>query len=160
MHPGQTGEDHLSHLLVVRPADGEAEALARTASSIPPFWLGISNIGEHGPDGTRRFLIDMLLPVGDGRSIAFRKATAVDLAPSRNVADGWVIPISWRAITLQPLFPVFSGELRITKGEVRLEGRYAPPGGQIGRLADRLLMHLAAERTGRWLVGRLVDATP
>jgi hypothetical protein len=40
---------------------------------------------------------------------------------------------------------------------------YAPPGGAIGRLADRALLHLAASGTAKWLlheIDRLSRATP
>ena len=34
-------------------------------------------------------------------------------------------------------------------------GWYAPPGGALGQVADRALLHLAAEGTARWLLGEL-----
>ena len=62
---------------------------------------------------------------------------------------------SWQASTLAPLFPVFSGSIVVRDGEITVSGWYAPPGGAIGRLADRTLLHLAAEGTARWLLGEL-----
>jgi hypothetical protein len=35
---------------------------------------------------------------------------------------------------------------------MRIEGLYAPPGGVVGRVADRMLLHVAANGTARWLL--------
>jgi len=47
---------------------------------------------------------------------------------------------------------------KLTDGELRLEGWYAPPGGLIGRVADRVLLRIAARGTARWLLTALADA--
>ena len=60
-----------------------------------------------------------------------------------------VTPVCWRAATAAPLFPVFSGRIVSEPGELRIEGIYAPPGGIMGRLADRVLLHTAANATAR-----------
>jgi hypothetical protein len=39
--------------------------------------------------------------------------------------------------------------------ELSISGWYAPPGGVVGRAADRALLHIAAEGTARWLLGEL-----
>src|SRR3989304_3619664 len=65
------------------------------------------------------------------------------------------IGLSWRAAGLAPLFPVFAGTLTWTDGELQLVGVYAPPGGEIGLVADRLVLNVAARGTARWLLGRI-----
>jgi hypothetical protein len=65
------------------------------------------------------------------------------------------VEIGWRASRAAPLFPVFSGWLSIRPGELHLEGVYAPPGGVLGRVADRMLLHVAANGTARWLLGEI-----
>jgi len=90
--------------------------------------------------------------------VTFGKAAYVDIGPVRPLDDGWEVEIGWRASTLAPLFPVFSGWLVARRDELTLSGWYAPPGGAVGRLADRALLHIAAEGTGRWLLGALDEA--
>jgi hypothetical protein len=55
------------------------------------------------------------------------------------------------------LYPVFSGTIVAHGGELTVSGWYAPPGGGVGRVADRALLHIAAEGTARWLLGALDD---
>ncbi|HET8587893.1 MAG TPA: hypothetical protein VFM74_08485 [Candidatus Limnocylindria bacterium] len=146
----------LSHLLVVEPYFGAADAL-RVALDRASGWLG--PIVDDAPSGVRRHVTDLRLRVGDqpGRA-TFRKAAYVDIGRIRRVSRGYEVEISWRAATLAPLFPVFSGKLAIADGELRLEGWYAPPGGAIGFVADRALLNVAARRTGRWFLDELVEA--
>jgi hypothetical protein len=68
------------------------------------------------------------------------------------------VPISWRAAGLAPLFPVFSGRLRWADGELALDGYYAPPGGGLGMVADRLLLNVAARGTARLLLEKIAAA--
>jgi hypothetical protein len=58
-----------------------------------------------------------------------------------------VVPIEWRAATHAPLFPVFAGYLRLTARHLELDGQYLPPGGTVGYVVDRLLLHVAASGT-------------
>lgn len=151
-----TEATRLSHLLVVEPYRGSADAL-HSALEHADEWLG--PVVDGGPSGVRRHLTDLRLRMGDqpGRA-TFRKAAFVDLGRVRRVGDGYEVEISWRASTLAPLFPVFSGKLAIADGEVRLEGWYAPPGGAVGYVADRALLKVAARGTGRWFLDELVEA--
>jgi len=43
--------------------------------------------------------------------VTFRKATYVDLGRVQALNNGWEVEVSWRAATLAPLFPVFSGRI-------------------------------------------------
>ena len=85
----------------------------------------------------------------------FRKAAYLDLGTPVRTDDGWELDISWRAATGAPLFPVFAGKLVVQAGTMRIEGIYAPPGGVIGRVADRVLLHVAANATARWLLAEI-----
>jgi hypothetical protein len=107
--------------------------------------------------GLRRHLVDLRLRLG-GEATAlttFRKAAYVDLGEPRRIGDRWEADIGWRAATAAPLFPVFSGRIVVERTGLRIEGVYAPPGGAIGRAADRLLLHVAANATARWLLTEL-----
>ena len=42
-------------------------------------------------------------------------------------------------------------------GELVLDGYYAPPGGGMGVIADRLLLNVAARATGRRLLERIAE---
>jgi hypothetical protein len=39
--------------------------------------------------------------------------------------------------------------LTVGRDELRIDGLYAPPGGMLGRVADRVLLHVAANATAR-----------
>jgi hypothetical protein len=105
----------------------------------------------------RRYAIDLRLRLGgDDRGVAtFSKAAYLDVGRPRRTPDGWEIELSWRAATAAPLFPVFSGWLVVARDELRIDGLYAPPGGTIGRVADRMLLHVAANGTARWILREL-----
>lgn len=121
-------------------------------------WLGERASGE-APPGMTRYALDLQLPVGDrGGPVTFRKAAYVDVGEAREAGGGVAVEISWRAATMAPLFPVFSGHLSWAEGQLHLAGAYAPPGGAVGLLADRLLLNVAARATGRWLLGRILEA--
>ena len=146
-------DEELSHMVVRRLATSSPERLAwaiRAARS----WLGPEL--EDAPPGMHRHQADLRLRVSERPSlVTFRKATYVDLGPVEPLGDGWQVEVSWRAATLAPLFPVFSGTIVERGGELTISGWYAPPGGVVGRIADRALLHIAAEGTARWLLGEI-----
>jgi hypothetical protein len=149
MQPG----DALSHLVVRRltasPPERSAQAISEARG-----WLGPQVAG--GPADMGRHQVDLRLRVSELPSLTtFRKAAYVDLGPVQSIGDGWQVEVSWRAATLAPLFPVFSGMIVARADELTVSGWYAPPGGAVGRVADRALLHIAAEGTARWLLGEL-----
>jgi hypothetical protein len=149
-------EDRLSRLVVRRRALSEPARLA-WAIRAARAWLGPEV--EPAPSGMHRHQADLRLRVSDHPSlVTFRKAAYVDFGPVQPLDDGWQVEVGWRASTLAPLFPVFSGMIVARGGELTVSGWYAPPGGSVGRVADRALLHIAAEGTARWLLGQLDDA--
>lgn len=122
-------------------------------------WLG-EVIHPAGDDERERHLVDLELRVGDQtRRVTFRKAAYVDVGPARAPhLQPIEVPISWRAAGLAPLFPVFSGTLTWADDELSLDGYYAPPGGGIGIMADRLLLNVAARGTARLLLEKIATA--
>ena len=112
------------------------------------------------PVGLRRYALDLRLRVGRERPglTTFTKAAYVDLGTTRRTAAGWEAEIGWQASTAVPLFPVFSGWLIIADENLRIDGVYAPPGGVVGRVADRMLLHIAANGTARWLLAEIDSA--
>ena len=151
-----TGDEHLSHIVVERRALSDPAHLA-WAIHAARAWLGPEL--EAAPAGMHRHQADLRLRVSDNPSlVTFRKAALVDIGPVTPLAEGWMVEIGWRASTLAPLFPVFSGTIRARGAQLTISGWYAPPGGTIGRVADRVLMHIAAEGTARWLLREIDDA--
>jgi len=139
------------------PSQISPEVAARLLGPDVAAWLG--QPAADAPPGMRRFAADLRLRPADGGLLAIiHKAAYVDLGASRRVSDGLRVEISWRSATLAPLFPVFSGWLTVGPRELRLDGYYAPPGGAIGVIADRALLHVAARATARWLLRKLRQA--
>ena len=146
----------LTRVIVRRQALSSTARLAwalRAARS----WLGPER--EAAARGMHRYEADLHLRTSDAPSlVTFRKAAYVDIGPLRAHNGGWQAEVGWRASSFAPLFPVFAGTLEIRSGELTLRGSYAPPGGAIGRAADRALLHIAAEGTARWFLARIDEA--
>jgi hypothetical protein len=119
-------------------------------------WLG-QRVSDDASE-IRRYSCDLELRVGPDRRATFAKSAIVSFGSLERVDDGWVVPIEWRAATLTPLFPVFVGRLRLRAALIELDGHYAPPGGPIGYLLDRALLHFAARATARWFVQKVISA--
>jgi hypothetical protein len=147
---------HVTPLRLVQPV---AVDLAR---ALPLFgeeatnWLG-TPVAD-APEGSHRYLTDLSLPIrGHAPSLVFRKAAYVDVGEIRRTADTCEIEIGWQSSSLAPLFPVFAGHLTLTPTEVRLEGYYAPPGGEIGAVLDKAFLGIAARGTARWFLERATE---
>ena len=142
-----------AHVVVRRRALSDPARLAwaiRAARS----WLGPEV--HPAPEGMHRHQADLRLRVSEHPSlVTFGKAAFVDLGSVEWLKDGWMVEVGWRASSMAPLFPVFSGTIVVRADEMTIGGWYAPPGGALGRLADRALLHVAAEGTARWLLGEL-----
>ncbi|RPH35273.1 MAG: hypothetical protein EHM90_04575 [Chloroflexi bacterium] len=123
----------------------------------PDGWLGVSISG--GPSDMRRYATDLHIGQPAARSrLAIRKSAFVDVGSIKRGEENLRVEISWRSASLAPLFPVFSGWLTVRSEEIAINGCYIPPGGRLGHVADRALMHRAAEYTAEWLLGELARA--
>jgi hypothetical protein len=145
------------HVAVAAPVGIErvVEVLGRARRS----WLGEAIPWVEGVDGRSRHLIDLELRVSDrAPRVTFRKAAHVELGPLRSAPDGAVeADISWHAAGMTPLFPVFAGTISWHEDQLLLNGVYAPPGGGVGAVADRLLLNVAARGTARRLLESLAE---
>lgn len=153
----QTGprdvDPHLARLVVRRRPLSEASRLA-WAIRAARGWLGPEV--PAAPAKMRRYQADLRLRVSERPSlVTFRKAAYIDIGQLHVHDHGWEAELSWRASTLAPLFPVFSGTISVRRDEITISGWYSPPGGSLGRVADRALLHMAAEGTARWLLSEL-----
>jgi hypothetical protein len=144
----------VAHLEIARSARVDPASLRAVLEH--PAWLGrIVAPPPNRPD--RRVETDLSFTLGaDGRTLTFRKAALVDVGPLRESPDGLSADIGWQATSFAPLFPVFAGRLVVTRTGIRLVGEYAPPGGGVGLLVDRAILHHFAQRTAGWLLDRLV----
>jgi len=166
----------------VASIDSAADIAARSASvahltaSVPARVSRRRAIAVLGPEGRAewlgaamkpgdtterdRYLVDLELRVGEQTPrITFRKAAYVDVGPVRaRQHEPIEVPISWRAAGLAPLFPVFSGRLSWADDQLSVDGYYAPPGGGLGMVADRLLLNVAARGTARLLLEKIAAA--
>lgn len=143
-------------LVATMPLHSDPDRVASLLRAGAAQWLP-GSVERPSVGGLRRFVIDLRLRIG-GRSAGLTtlsKAAYLDVGTPERMSAGWVTEISWRASTAAPLFPVFSGWLFIGPEELRIEGIYAPPGGVVGLVADRILLHTAANGTARWLLGQL-----
>lgn len=158
-------------MIVAARASERDAGFVRLAATVPLRMdpVVVAAMLERGPDGwelrssnggIRRFAVDLRLRLGGEATglTTFGKAAWVDLGTVRQVGDGYVVAIEWQASSAAPLFPVFSGELRVEADRLSVNGLYAPPGGPVGRIADRALLHVAATGTARWLLSDIVRA--
>jgi hypothetical protein len=145
------GTATVSASLAIRaPADVVCAVLA------DPAWLGRRIGSPTDRPEHRRIETDLAFTLpSEARTLTFRKAAFVDIGPVIRDGGVCVVEIGWRAATMAPLFPVFAGRLGVADGLLRLEGLYAPPGGGIGVLVDRALLHFVAKRTAVWFLERV-----
>jgi hypothetical protein len=153
--PEQDGDRHgVVRLSLTEPTDLPAARVLALFDD--PSWFGTEV--APAPAGLRRYAADLRLRVSDRLPRAtFAKAALVDPGRPRRLLRSGTVEIGWHAATLAPLFPVFAGRLTIREGELALDGYYAPPGGRLGRVADRLLLHTAARGTARWLLKTIIE---
>ncbi len=146
-----------SHLHVARSAPAAPDRAADVLGPGRAAWLG--ELVERGEgESAGRYLLDLELRVNEATPrVAFRKAAYLDVGALAVDGERLWLDISWRAAGLTPLFPVFAGRLSWRDGTLELNGYYAPPGGGVGVIADRLLFNIAARATGRRLLDRIAE---
>jgi hypothetical protein len=147
---------HVTPLRLIQPAAVDlARAVPVLRDGAMP-WLG-TPVPSTRP-GVRRYLTDLSLPIrNQAPSIVFKKAAFVDIGEVHQTPGGCEIEIGWQSSSLAPLFPVFAGHLALSATELRLEGYYAPPGGELGAALDRAFLGIAARGTARWFLERAAE---
>jgi len=148
---------HVTPLRLVQPAAVDLARATLLLTDKAAEWLGRPT-AEPRPQ-FRRFLTDLSFPLREhSPSLVFTKAAFVDLGELRVGPDSLDVAIEWRSSSLAPLFPVFAGNLTIVATELRLEGYYAPPAGELGVVLDRAFLNIAARGTARWFLGKAAEA--
>ncbi|MFI5258700.1 MAG: hypothetical protein ACHQ01_03700 [Candidatus Limnocylindrales bacterium] len=147
---------HVTPLRLVQPAAIDVRRAVILLTEGANAWLG-TPVAATRP-GSRRFLTDLTLPLREhSPSLVFKKAAYVDLGDALQTPAGYELEIGWQSSSLAPLFPVFAGHLSLTPTGLRLEGFYAPPGGEIGAVLDKAFLGIAARGTARWFLERTAE---
>jgi hypothetical protein len=94
--------------------------------------------------------------------VPVRKRVSIAFGDPVKTATWAEIPISWKATSIQRLFPAMNGKLEVapsSKEETRLtvSGMYEPPLGRLGEQLDEALMHRVAEGTVRELAEQIAS---
>lgn len=109
----------------------------------------------------------LLAEVGFGHS-AYRlgKKVEIELSESMRFPSKTVLPISWRPVGGESLFPSLEADIEVAqlganRTQLSISARYRPPLGVVGRVVDRALLHRVAEATLKDFldgVGRAIHA--
>jgi hypothetical protein len=86
----------------------------------------------------------------------------MNVGAARLDRHGVVVPITWRSLEAEPLFPKFTGNIRLKQlpdgiNLLQIDGSYEPPGGPLGRAADAAVMAAIAKETIKDLVERVAS---
>ena len=92
-----------------------------------------------------------------GGQLHIEKAVNMTIGTPLELTDRIVVPLWWEATGTQSLFPRMDADLILADLEsygsaLTFRGQYSPPGGPIGELIDRLMLHRLADATGRQFV--------
>jgi hypothetical protein len=105
----------------------------------------------------RRLAAELSVDIGAGTSV--HQNVSLQLEDPRSVADGFVIPVAWRATGREHFLPAFNGELRASEARdgtcLRLEGSYTVPLGAVGRFGDDVFGQRLARRSLSALLERI-----
>jgi hypothetical protein len=141
------------------PADTVREMLEGT----PEAWLPV--LAERADAAGADYLTEV--GFGDGL-LRLDRRVAVSVRPGVAVGETWMLPIVWEAVGAGGLFPSLEADIEVaalgpSRTHLSLSGRYRPPGGTVGRIADRALFHRVAEATVKdfldRVAARLIEGT-
>lgn len=142
-----------SELHLERVLDKPFEALESILRAGPQQWL--PGFQEEGGRSTGELAYEQA-----GSRI--KRRIEVRLGPVQRFAYGVTVHIQWKAARHSELYPELEGHLRLegrqpSGSSLRLDARYAPPGGRLGATMDRALMHHVAESSVRDFLARVAD---
>jgi hypothetical protein len=131
------------------------DTVRRLLMSTPETWLPA--LAERAGATGAAYLTD----VGFGGGVLrLDHRVALRVGRGQVIGEAWVLPIVWEAVGGGGLFPSLEADIELAAlgpdcTHVSLSGRYRPPGGALGRIADRALFHRVAEATVRDFIDRL-----
>lgn len=132
--------------------------VGRRLAGEPAGWLGpcAERAEEAGAD--------LVVRIGPGGlPTAARQRVRVQTGTPRTREDSIVVPVAWRTMRLQALFPSLEGDLEAAplgddRCRLTLSGQYSPPLGAVGASLDRRLLHRVAASTVRSFLGEVAQA--
>ncbi|MHB8572587.1 MAG: hypothetical protein ACYDAY_06475 [Candidatus Dormibacteria bacterium] len=143
------------------PGANRVRFLLREARSVQAPVEAVTAIMEAGPEAWLPLASwwPLELDLRAGSRVPLRRRVRVSVGTPIHVQTGIRIPITWRAVSLAPLFPVLEGEIEVNRLEVLstelvIRAAYEPPLGAFGRTLDRTLLF----RVGRASVRHFLDA--
>ncbi len=141
-----SAELHLEELL-----DEQYEMLEPVLRAGPEQWLP-------GFSRDRDRITGELAYEQAGRRI--KRRIEVRVGPVQRFAYGVTAQVRWKAARRSELYPELEGHLRLeprrpSGSRLRLDARYAPPGGKLGATVDRVVMHHVAEASVRDFLSRV-----
>ncbi|MGC8628019.1 MAG: hypothetical protein ACP5VR_10825 [Acidimicrobiales bacterium] len=111
--------------------------------------------------GAGEALSDIRVKVGpQGWPMLLAKTVEITTGPVRQHDRTMLVAFSWRATGPGSLFPSLDADIEVSpispgQSQVALRGRYEPPGGAPGKVADRLVLHRLADATIRAFLSQL-----
>lgn len=94
--------------------------------------------------------------------IRVRRRIEVRVGSVQRFAYGVTVHVRWKAARHSALYPELDGHLRLERRQpsgsrLRFDASYVPPGGRLGRAADRALLHHIAEASVRDFLARVAE---
>ena len=128
-----------------------AEAILRER---PEVWL--HQAARHA----ERLGNQLVAEVGIGPAGPLSKQVRLEVEEPLHFPSRTVFPLHWEPTSLVRLLPRLDADVELAplgpaRTQLVLSGRYRPPLGALGRIADRALMHRVAEATVRAFLERL-----
>jgi hypothetical protein len=134
-----------------------ASDVERVLLGSPERW--IPDLADEADDAGRTLLAE----VGFGpRGLRVGKGVHVEVEPSLARGGAVVLPIRWRATGPEGLFPSMDADIEVaglgaSRTQLSFSGRYRPPMGRLGEVADRAVLHRVSEAVVKDFVDRLAD---
>jgi hypothetical protein len=139
--------------------DVSFEVATRAILAKPEQWLPW--IATATEERERQLLAEVGFEVAHVRVEKQVEIELVDLVRSPSKV---VLLIRWKAHRATGLFPVLEGSLEVTPSsdgsQLFVNGEYQPPGGAVGRVTDRAVLHRIAKATVRDFAERIAATLP
>ena len=123
--------------------------LSRLLLDNPERWLPRLAAGAQRGEG------ELLTDVGfEVAHLRVDKKVSIEILSLVRTESSVVLLVRWKAHGGTRLFPIFEGSLEVTpidgyRSRLFVSGEYQPPGGELGRIGDRALLHRVATATIR-----------
>lgn len=125
----------------------------------PERWL--PSVATAAQDRERQLLAEVGFEVAHVR---LGRQVEIELLNLERSPSKVVLLIRWKAHRAAGLFPVLEGSIEVSPSghgsQLAVSGEYQPPGGAVGRVSDRAVLHRIAKATVKDFVQRTVAVLP